>query len=132
MHQKALLCRGGHEGWRKRGTERIYGMMQNCGVRLCQQFCYEMPTVDLFRARVWQPSVATCGPQASSYQKKTISHVPTLVTHGSLCTRDRRERTEMIHGYTQSEELRCAQGIIPGNVISCCWADGHYSLSIGS
>lgn len=93
LRQKALLCRDGHEGWRERCTERIYGMMQNCGVRLHQQLCYEMPTVDLFTARVWQPSVATRCPRASSYHKKTVSHMPPLATHGSLCTRDWSKRT---------------------------------------
>lgn len=88
LRQKALLRKDGHEGWRKRCTERIYGMMQNFGVRLHQQLYYEMPTVDLFRARVWQPSVATHCPRASSYHRKTASHMLPLVTHGSLCTRE--------------------------------------------
>lgn len=87
--------------------------MQNCEVRLYQQFYYEIPTVDLFGARVWQPSVATRCPCASSYHKKTSSHLPPLVTHGSLCTGDWSERTEVIHRYAQSEELRCAQEIFP-------------------
>lgn len=113
LYQEAWLCRDGREDWRKRSIERIYGRMQNCGVRLDQQFYYEIPTVDLFGARVWQPSVATRCPCVSSYHKKTSFHLPPLVTHGSLCTGDRSERTEVIHRYAQSEELRCAQEIFP-------------------